>query len=285
MTHYRDYPLTYGSIVKLVEWFGSIICVFEHGVALIPVNERVVAGEGVGGNTFINTSNVLPENPKCCLIHSVLSGRRVSSRLPITSMEWIQSGKDWRTNGQLFEVISDFKVQKFLNDNISLTEKEKTPIIGIRNVKTHYNRFKQDVMFTFYDDINTLEENVWNLCYNEVMQKFVTFYSWVPSYSENIDNIFFSFDRNTSKTITKITSNYPLISMQGGAVVDNVLTVIDGKAKLGNLQLNLDISGSNIEYSIADDRVRNKFLLLMVIKYQSMPIQSEIVGGQYLLKL
>ena len=43
LTHYRDYPLTYGSIVKLVEWFGSIICVFEHGVALIPVNERAVA--------------------------------------------------------------------------------------------------------------------------------------------------------------------------------------------------------------------------------------------------
>lgn len=59
-----------------------------------------------------------------------------------------------------------------------------TPIIGIRNVKTHYNRFKQDVMFTFYDDINTIEEKVWNLCYNEVLQKFVTFYSWVPSYSE-----------------------------------------------------------------------------------------------------
>ena len=29
LTHYRDYPLTYGSIVKLVEWFGNIICVFE----------------------------------------------------------------------------------------------------------------------------------------------------------------------------------------------------------------------------------------------------------------
>jgi hypothetical protein len=28
------------------------------------VNERAVAGEGAGGNVFINTSNVLPENPK-----------------------------------------------------------------------------------------------------------------------------------------------------------------------------------------------------------------------------
>ena len=262
LTHYRDYPLTYGSIVKLVEWFGSIVCVFEHGVALIPVNERAVAGAGIGGNVFINTSNVLPENPKMLsdTFGTQWSESVVKTPYYVYGVDTVGK-KIWRTNGQTFEIISDFKVQKFLNDNISLTEKEKTPIIGIRNVKTHYNRFKQDVMFTFYDDINTLEENIWNLCYNEIMQKFVTFYSWVPSYSENIDNIFFSFDRNTSKAITKLTSNYPLISLQGGCIVSDSLSVVEGKAKLGSLQLNLDIDNSSVEYSIADDRVRNRFFI------------------------
>jgi hypothetical protein len=66
--------------------------------------------------------------------------------------------KIWRTNGQDFTVISDFRVEKFLIDNISLTEFEKTPIIGLKNVKSHYNAFKSDVMFTFYDDINVIEE-------------------------------------------------------------------------------------------------------------------------------
>ena len=63
-TNYRDYPKTYGSIIKMIELFGNILCVFEHGVALIPVNERVESGDGIGGNVFINTSNVLPENPR-----------------------------------------------------------------------------------------------------------------------------------------------------------------------------------------------------------------------------
>jgi hypothetical protein len=36
----------------------------EHGCLLIPVNERAIAGEGAGGSIYINTSNVLPENPK-----------------------------------------------------------------------------------------------------------------------------------------------------------------------------------------------------------------------------
>lgn len=262
LTHYRDYPLTYGSIIKMIEWFGNIICIFEHGVALIPVNERAVAGEGAGGNIFINTSNVLPENPK--MLSDTFGSQWTESIIKtpyyIYGVDTVAK-KIWRTNGQIFECISDFKVQKFLNDNISLTEKEKTPIIGIRNVKTHYNKFKQDVMFTFYDDINTLEENVWNLCYNEIMQKFITFYSWVPSYSENIDNIFFSFDRNTSKSITSLTSNYPLISFKEGNIVNDKLTIVGDRAILGNLKLNLDISGSSVEYSIADDKVRNKFFI------------------------
>ena len=62
--NYRDYTMNYGAIVKLIEFSSNLICVFEHGVALIPINERVEAGQGSGGTVFINTSNVLPENPK-----------------------------------------------------------------------------------------------------------------------------------------------------------------------------------------------------------------------------
>jgi hypothetical protein len=68
-------------------------------------------------------------------------------------------------------------------------------------------------MFTFYDDINTLEEKVWNLCWNEIKEVFTTFYSWIPSYSANVDNILFTFDRETSKVITKLTSIYPKIAL------------------------------------------------------------------------
>lgn len=204
-THYRDYPKTYGQITKLVEFRGNLICVFEHGVALIPVNERVIAGEGAGGNVFINTSNVLPENPKIIsdTFGSQWKDSVIKTPLGIYGVDTIGK-KIWRTNGENFECISDFRVQEFLNQNISLSERELEPVIGVRNVKTHYNKFKRDVMFTFYDNLYGFEEKVWNLCYNELQQKWITFYSWVPSYSENIYSSFFSFDRNTSKWIAKL---------------------------------------------------------------------------------
>lgn len=231
-TSYRDYPKTYGSIVKLVEFSGNLICVFEHGVALIPVNERAVAAQGSGGYAYINTSNVLPENPKI-LSHSFGSQWRdsvIKTPRAVYGVDTI-ARKIWKTDGNTFECISDFKVQEFLNQNISLTERELEPVIGIRNVKTHYNKFKQDIMFTFYDNLHGFEEKIWNLCYNELQQKWITFYSWVPSYSENIYNQYFSFDRNTSKWITKLGISKTGNDFSDGVCLSN--NIIPNNAKEG----------------------------------------------------
>ena len=219
---YRDYNTTYGGIMKLIELQGSLVCVFEHGTALIPVNERAVAGSGAGGEVFINTSNVLPQNPRMLsdMYGSQWPESVIKTPYYVYGVDTVGK-KIWRTNGQQFEIISDFKVQKFLNNNITLSERELTPIIGIRNVKTHYNAFKQDVMFTFYDNLYGIEEKSWNLCYNEISQNFITFYSWIPSYSENIDNIFFSFDRNTSKWISRLAMSSANSSSAEGICVDD----------------------------------------------------------------
>ena len=247
--NYRDYPKTYGSITKLVELRGNLVCVFEHGVALIPVNERAIAGEGAGGNVYVNTSNVLPENPK--VISDVFGSQWresvIKTPMGIYGVDTVAK-KIWRTNGDSFECISDFKIQEFLNHNISLTERELEPIIGVRNVKTHYNRFKQDVMFTFYDNLYGFEERVWNICFNELQQKWITFYSWVPSYSENIYNQYFSFDRNTSKWIAKLGTSTANNDFSDGITLDNTIIEDDNwhtKLSLSNRNL-----PQNVEYTI-----------------------------------
>lgn len=282
-THYRDYPKTYGQITKLVELRGSLLCVFEHGVALIPVNERAVAGEGTGGNIYINTSNVLPENPKVIsdTFGSQWKDSIIKTPMGVYGVDTVGK-KIWRTNGENFECISDFKVQEFLNKNITLTEREIDPIIGIRNVKTHYNKFKHDVMFTFYDNLYGFEEKVWNLCYNELMQKWITFYSWVPSYSENIYNQYFSFDRNTSKWISKLGVSHQGNDFSDGVVLSNNVIPNDAKSGycIGELSLanrtlptGKDVS-CDIEYSLEHDNFKN---------YNNFEIKQE--NGKYYLYL
>lgn len=227
-TNYVDYTKEYGSIIKLVPMGSSLICVFEHGVVLLPINERIQTGEGDGGAIFINTKNVLPENPQIVLsdmIGSQWAESVVKTPYAVYGVDTVAK-KIWRTDGKNLETISDFKVNKFLVDNLSLSERETTPIIGIRNVKTHYNANKNDVMFTFYDQKYGFEDKAWNLCYNEITKSFVTFYSWLPSYSANIDNIFFTFDRSVSKYIAKLGLNDMMSNSKSGLVVStNILPV------------------------------------------------------------
>lgn len=258
--HYRDYTRQYGEIVKLVPLGSDLLCVFEHGIALIPINERALAGEGSGGNIYVNTSNVLPENPK---ILSDIYGSQWEESI-IKTPRWVYgvdttAKKIWRVNSTGLELISDFKVQEFLNNNITLTERELEPIIGIRNIKTHYNSFKQDIMFTFYDNLYGYTEKVWNLCFNEVLNKWITFYSWVPSYSQNIDNMFFSFDRNTSKWIAKLgTSKYNSDFSDGVTLENNIITGngFSTTLHLSNRELP---KGTGVSYSISYELQRDNF--------------------------
>lgn len=261
-THFNDYSKEYGSIIKLVNLQSGLLCVFEHGIAYIPVNERAVAGEGAGGNVYINTSNVLPDNPK---ILSDMFGTQwpesvIQTPYFVYGLDTVGK-KIWRTNGNSLEIISDLKLNKFLIDNITLGKKETTPIIGVRNVKSHYNANKGDVMFTFYDNQYGIEEKVWNLCYNEITNKFTTFYSWVPSCSENIDNIFFSFDRSTAKAIAKLGTSQIGSTNADGIILDCV--VLDDNnptATIMGLENRILPTGNvtvNIEYQLLEDPYGN----------------------------
>lgn len=287
-THYRDYTREYGEIVKLISLESNLLCVFEHGVALIPVNERAVAGEGAGGNIYINTSNVLPENPK--IISDMFGSQWPESILKVPgktgdSAQYVYgvdtiAKKIWRTDGNTLTCISDFRVQEFLNKNITLGERELTPKIGIRNVKTVYNAFKRDVLFTFYDNTYGFEEKVWNLCWNELLQKFITFYSWVPSYMENINNMPFSFDRNTSKWIAKLGTSHTESSFADGITLSNVIIENlenENEEVVTNFRVPVSYINKKGEwvttnYSIANDnKSRKKYIGVLSLSNRILP--------------
>lgn len=41
------------------------------------------------------------------------------------------------------------RIQKFLNDNITLKQTDKLNFINRYSIKSHYNAFKSDVIFSF----------------------------------------------------------------------------------------------------------------------------------------
>lgn len=213
---YKDVTRQYGGIVKLFNLRENLLCIFEQGVGLLPINREALMPSAEGGSLFLTGAGVLPEKPE--MLSDVVGSYWQDSI--IKTDRWIYgvdtiAKKIWRTDGRQVQTISDFRVQKFLNDNILLSEDDKKPMIGMKNVKTHYNAYKGDVIFTFYDSTRDDQEHSWSLCYNEITDKWITRYSWMPLQSENVNNIWFTFDRESGKKLslpgyTKYTSDEAL---------------------------------------------------------------------------
>ena len=251
-TAFKDYTRQYGSITKLLNYGDDLFVIFEHGLALIPIQERAIAAQGSGGMAYINTDEILPDTPN---IISESYGSTWADSVIITPQDGETSiaifgidtyaKKIWMYSGGALTILSSLYVQEFLNKNITLSERDKDPILGIRNVKTTYNAFKHDVMFTFYDDLIGTEEKVWNLCYNIPLKKFITFYSWVPSFMANINNIPFSFNRNVSKWIAKLGQTHAENSFSEGIILSSNIYDITGDSIIptGGIYLNSEKRG------------------------------------------
>lgn len=190
--NYRDYTRSYGNITKLLPWSENyLIVVFEHGLALVQINEKGVVSEIAKQAVYIDTTNVLGD----LNMISEQYGSQWPESVIVTSTNLYgvdaSAKKIWKFNTQ-FECISDLKVGKFLRENLNVSSISNQIDVLQFNIKTHYNAKKQDVMFTFYKNIQEGELLAWNLCYNEITKKITTFYSWIPLYSYNIDNTYYS---------------------------------------------------------------------------------------------
>ncbi len=202
---YQDVDRQYGAIVKLLPWGTDLICVFEHGIGLIPVNEKALMQTTSGQSIHLFGAGVLPN--QITLISgdfgSIWQDSIIKTNIGIYGID-TYAKKIWRYSNQNgFELLSDMKVQRFLNDNILLSEGDKYPELALKNVKTHYNAHKGDVMFTFY---NHNEGKEWNLCFNERLGKWITRYSWTPITSDNINNCYFSLDKKRAELLGHIHS-------------------------------------------------------------------------------
>ena len=243
--NHKDYPMTHGSITKLIELKNALLIVFEHGIGLVSIN-----------NSAEHPSQILSDlNIISDTYGSQWKDSIIKTPSGIYGVDTVAK-KIWRVKEGQIEVISDMRVQEFLNQNISLTERELTPIIGVRNVKTVYNAFKHDVMFTFYDNLGGIHEKSWNLCWNEILGIFTTFYSWIPSEMQNIDNIPFSFNRDTAKAIGKLgVSNHGNEYSDGVTLTNNVLQITNTGFTVINKDLKvsyLNKQGEECFYEILD---------------------------------
>lgn len=195
--NFKDYSKQYGEITKLIPFGNNLVCIMEHGVGVLAIKERTLMANSTGGDVFINNKTILPEN-------ITMINESYGSQWPesvILTPYYIfgidaSEKKIWMTDGSQLKIISDHIISRFLQENIPFKANEYDVNIINSNIKTTYNAKKADVMFTLW---NKKENKLWNICYNILTGDFSTFYSWIPSYTANIDSTMYSFEYRKTK--------------------------------------------------------------------------------------
>lgn len=284
---YHDYTKVYGSITKLESKGNYVFIIFKHGIGILDMAASIAQAQDA--TQFLPDVQIISD-----MYGSIWKDSIIQTPYGIYGVDSVAK-VIWKIQGTEVKVISDMKVEKFLIDNLDMSEFNFRPYIGHINIKSHYNAFKHDVMFTYYNDLiyefpyeeqivdgektktykytpsdgysidldgfvvdetgkryhvdeetqeevlygkairllpeyNKIEQKWqsysdiikdkkyqwvkgtnWSLCWNEDLQEFQTFFDWIPVDSENIDNIYFSFDRDQIEEVKENTKDHVLI--------------------------------------------------------------------------
>ena len=284
---YHDYTKVYGSITKLESKGNYVFIIFKHGIGILDMAASIAQAQDA--TYFLPDVLIISD-----MYGSIWKDSIIQTPYGIYGVDSVAK-VIWKIQGTEVKVISDMKVEKFLIDNLDMSEFNFRPYIGHINIKSHYNAFKHDVMFTYYNDLiyefpykeevvqgekiktykythsegysidldgfvvdetgkryyideKTQKEVLygkatrllpeydkigqkwqsysdiikdkeyqwvkgtnWSLCWNEDLQEFQTFFDWIPIESENIDNIYFSFDRDKVDEVKENTKDHILI--------------------------------------------------------------------------
>ena len=186
---YKDYDKQYGAITKLISLGQNIFVVMEHGLGLVPVNPKALMQTTTGEAIHIYGYGVLPD--EMTIISQDYGSKYEHSviRTPIGIYGIdVDAKKVWRfSDKQGFETISDMKIETYLKDYLKPLQTK----MGIKDIRTHYNAKKGDLMFT-WDDKET--NSLYSICFNERQNIWTTKYNWKPVVSDNINDSFYSLN-------------------------------------------------------------------------------------------
>lgn len=146
---YKDYDKQYGPITKIIKLNSNLLCVMDHGIGLVPINEKALMQTTAGEAIHIYGHGVLPDN-------MTMISQDYGSKYPHSVIRTpvgiygidTDARKIWRYSDSGFRIISDAKIETYLNDNLFTDIQSSIETVDVR---THYNAFKGDLMFTFYN--------------------------------------------------------------------------------------------------------------------------------------
>ena len=219
--NFRDYAKNLGQINKVISQNGTLFCIQENGVSVVPMNQRTMVSQQQGG-VFLDDGQLLGQ--KLLYISTEYGSDQQFSVIKSDNYIYgcsFDKNKIWRIEsveggGKTLKTISDFKIQKLLNK----FKKRCLANIGTKPfVKSNYDRRTNTIIFTYFvlesnskfstdANINTNNRisSIGSVYFNETTGKWVSTLSWDPLFMFNLGSEVFSF--NSKKDQDKIWKHF-----------------------------------------------------------------------------
>jgi hypothetical protein len=183
--NYEDYDPDMGEIVRLFTHRDQIFVVFEHGIGIGPINQRIQTGSDSAGAIFVEPSGVLP--PNLGFASRKIGAQDGNALIQTPSAIYgvdASRRKIWQFREGLL-MISDIGFQSYL---------DKLNPAALVNPRLGYDPNYHEVIFTLGAD-----DYDWTLCFKEGLERFTSFYSYKGQQYANISKDFYSFNPLTKE--------------------------------------------------------------------------------------
>lgn len=205
--NFQDYPTKFGEIVGVRGIGGFLVVIFEHGVGILGVNERVQTGSDSSGPVFIESSGVLSPHIS---MKSEKYGTRFKSSIFVTDNTVGAVDADqsviWRVAGDQLEDLSKFTIEPYLTRYMKSFKGRRSKILDC-DIVSSWDVANRTVFFSFYRMGGTEKENV-TFPYNEDGRFFEPTFDGLAYASFNINGELFSLNtKDSNRTIWKHNSD------------------------------------------------------------------------------
>lgn len=156
--NHKDYDSSMGQITGMFNLRGNLLIIFEHGIGMTAIEQRVPVGNDAAGAVFLNPSDILPTTLSY-ISREIGSQDNLSLVQTPSSVYGIDRSKSkiWKMSMEGLSVISDNGLSSWIIDNAPVSP------------RSGYDIANNEVIFC---------TDNWTLAYREGIEKFTSFYSF-----------------------------------------------------------------------------------------------------------
>lgn len=253
--NFRDYDTAMGAIVMILNFRGDMVIIFEHGIGVTSIEQRIQTGEDFAGGIFVEPSGILPPTLS-------FFSRDIGCQQPKSIIQ---------TPSAIYGIDADkHKIWQIRENLMAITEDGLSSFMK----KATFNNPRSGYDFEFNEVIFTTDD--WTLCFREGLEKFTSFYTMKPSHYATRSDEFYSFhnskfnrhNANTKTIYGNIEDSYIEFTINegvGSAKTHDYINIISN-----------EVEPIKIEFFTYSDRTYNDDVIELAKVQQYSKVEQEV---------